>query len=470
MTTLTDLEQRLAQDLDYLNFYGKDWVPRRSVGDQPVRDVVVIGAGMCGLVASVALLKHGIVNHIVYDQAPEGLEGPWRTIARMETLRSPKALTGPAYGLPALTFRAWYTATEGQAAWDALDKIDRGVWMDYLIWYRKVMGLPIENGVRMTDLAQGPDGLIAVTLARGAEVETVLTRHLVLANGRDGLGGNYLPEIARDLPPELVAHSADVIDFARLKGKTVGVVGAGASAMDNAATALESGAGRVDLFIRRPDIPRINKGMGVSNPGLTHGFIDLPPAQKWRFQDYIARSQTPPPRNSTLRVSRHDNAYFHTGATLNALTPEADGLRVSTPKGTFHVDFLIFATGFCVDFAQRPELAAITPHIRLWQDGLAEADKRDEALAFSPDLGPAFEYQEKIPGCCPMLARIHGFNFPALLSHGKLSGDIPAVSEGADRLVRGIVSALFVADAEAHFERLEAYDTPELLGDEWTEA
>ena len=57
-----------------------------------------------------------------------------------------------------------------------------------------------------------------------------------------------------------------------------------------------------------------------------------------------------------------------------------------------------------------------------------------------------------------------------MLSHGKLSGDIPAVSEGAQRLARGIARALFVADRHTHFDALVAFGTPELLGDEWIDA
>ena len=48
-------------------------------------------------------------------RSPKDFEGPWATTARMETLRSPKQLTGPALGLPALTFRAWYEAQFGTA-------------------------------------------------------------------------------------------------------------------------------------------------------------------------------------------------------------------------------------------------------------------------------------------------------------------------------------------------------------------
>ena len=65
---------------------------------------------MAGLVASAMLRRLGVDNQLVLDRARAGEEGPWVTFARMRTLRSPKELTGPAMGLPALTFRAFYEA------------------------------------------------------------------------------------------------------------------------------------------------------------------------------------------------------------------------------------------------------------------------------------------------------------------------------------------------------------------------
>jgi FAD-dependent urate hydroxylase len=144
---------------------------------------------------------------------------------------------------------------------------------------------------------------------------------------------------------------------------------------------------------------------------------------------------------------------------------------VTTPKGRYASNFIIFATGFKVDFNLRPELAEFAPHIRLWRDRFAVPAGMDNAeLESSPDLGDSFEFQEKIGGSCPALSRLHCFNYPATLSHGKLSGDIPAISEGADRLARGIVRRLFVDDRETHFENLKAFATPEIIGDEWRDA
>ncbi|MGO4666813.1 NAD(P)-binding domain-containing protein [Bosea sp. 2RAB26] len=468
---LPALEQRLRQDLEWLEWPAKDWVPQRAFNGQRVRDVVVIGAGMCGLAASAALKGLGLSKVTVLDRAPAGQEGPWVTYARMETLRSPKQLTGPALGLPALTFRAWYEAQFGRTTWDALGKIPRGLWMDYLVWYRRVLSLPIANATSLDAVTPLADDILALDISDAEGTRTIFTRHLVLATGRDGLGGPWVPPIAHGIDRKFWAHSADDIDFAALKGLRVGVIGAGASAMDNAATALEHGVASLDLIVRRKDLPRINKFTGIGSQGVVHGFAGLPDDWKWRFLDYALKAQTPPPRDSTLRVSRHANSRFHLGSPLLDLAEQDGHLVLTTSKGVHHLDFLIFATGFSVDPAQRPELSAVAPFIRFWKDRYTPPPGSDSAeLLHAPDLGPAFEFQEKVPGTCPALSRIHCFNYPAMLSHGKLSGDIPAVSDGAERLARGIARALFVADRETHYRALMAYDTPELLGDEWQDA
>jgi len=470
-TGLDALEARLAQDLAWLELPAKSWVPPREVEGQRVRDVVIVGAGMAGLVVSGMLKRLGVDNHVLLDRARAGLEGPWVTYARMRTLRSPKQLTGPAMGLPALTFRAYYEARFGREAWEALDRAPRTLWMEYLVWYRKVLALPVENEVEVQALHARPDGLLDLAITRGGQESRVLARHVVLATGRGGLGNPHVPAIAEVIDLRFWAHTADAIDFEALRGRRVAVIGAGASSMDNAAVALETGCARLDLFIRRADIPRVNKFTGIGSQGVVHGFAGLPDAWKWRFLDHTLRAQTPPPRPSTLRVSQHANAHFHLGSPLLKLEQDGDHIVITTPKGRYQTDFIIFGTGFQVDLASRPELAEFAPHIRLWRDRFpVPADRPNPELETSPDLGESFEFLEKTPGTCPPLRQIHCFNFPATLSHGKLSGDIPAISEGADRLARGIVRSLFVADREQHFAALEAFDTPELLGDEWNDA
>src|SRR6202000_3322481 len=88
---------------------------------------------------------------------------------------------------------------------------------------------------------------LLVTLADG---EVLATRKLVLATGQDGTGEWWMPDFIKALPADRRAAAPDDIDFERLRGRKVAVLGAGATAMDNAVTALEHGAD-VDLYCRR---------------------------------------------------------------------------------------------------------------------------------------------------------------------------------------------------------------------------
>jgi 2-polyprenyl-6-methoxyphenol hydroxylase-like FAD-dependent oxidoreductase len=135
---LAALEVRLKEDLAWLELPAKRWVVERVQDGQRVLEVAIIGGGMAGIAAAAALRMVG-VEAVIFDRSPAGFEGPWVTTARMETLRSPKQLTGPALGLPALTFRAWFEAQFGAAQWEVLDKIPRIVVCCHLIFATSTM-------------------------------------------------------------------------------------------------------------------------------------------------------------------------------------------------------------------------------------------------------------------------------------------------------------------------------------------
>ncbi len=68
---------------------------------------------------------------------------------------------------------------------------------------------------------------------------------------------------------------------------------------------------------------------------------------------------------------------------------------------------------------------------------------------------------------CPGLERIHCFCYPAALSLGVITGDIPAISEGAMQLASGLAGLLYAEDVARHFARMQAFAEPEVFGDEW---
>ena len=468
---LKALEARVRHGLDCLNYPPANWVPPQHYGDAKVVDVAVIGGGMCGLVAAFSLLRLGIRNIRVFDRSEPGVEGPWVTYARMDTLRSPKQLVGPAADLPDLTFRAWYESQHGATAWEHLGKIPRPMWMDYLCWYRSVLELPVENGVEVTRIEPVEDGLLRLPLNGAAESE-VYARKVVMATGREGLGESYVPPFVDQLPRALWAHSADPIDFASLRGRRVVVIGMGASAVDNAAEALEAGAAEVRLLARRKQMPRINKLMGIGSPGFTYGYPKLSDLWRWRYMHYANSEQTPAPHGSTLRVSSHANAYFHFDCTIRTMTLDDGAIRIDTVRGKrFDADFVILCTGFTVDPPARPELAGYDDQIATWADRFTPPPElASTELSRFPYLAPSFAFTECEPGKAPWLKNILCYNYAATLSLGKVSGDIPAVANGAAMLAQAIAAELYVEDVEQHYQHLVDYQKPELVGDEWTDA
>lgn len=464
-SSLAELEARLARDLDLLILPAPEWSPPH--GD--LLDVAIVGAGMAGLTAAFALQRLGIRNIRLFDRAPEGLEGPWATYARMETLRSPKHLVGPALGFANLTFRAWFEAQFGAAAWERLGKIPRLQWLDYLRWYRTVLKLPVENGVALTGLSGTQDGVVLSLRRQGVETR-VAARRVVLANGRDGLGGPYVPELWRGVDRRFWRHAHEDIDFAALRGKSVAVIGGGAGATDNAASALEAGAAHAAMLLRRAEVPRVNKSLGISNPGLALGFHGLSDARRWEQTQYVADCAIPAPRDSMLRCSRHPNFELRTAVAIEAVRTEGGRVVLETVRGDLAYDFMVLATGFTVDWAQRPELAALADTALLWRDRTVPPGWEEHQFADHPYLGPAFEFVERTPGAAPWIGRVHAFNYAATLSHGKVTGDIPAISFGAERLAEGIVTRFYEEDYAVHHQRLLDFATPELHGDEWTVA
>jgi cation diffusion facilitator CzcD-associated flavoprotein CzcO len=444
LDALTALAKR---ELQQLRYPAPTWVLPRD----GLLDVLVVGGGMCGQTAAFALLREGVSHLRCLDRAPRGREGPWTSFARMDILRSPKHLTGPDLGIASLTYRAYHEAKFGTAHWEKLHKIDRVEWARYLMWVRETVGIPVENGVAVRGIELVP-GAVRVN-------GSIHARKVVLAMGREGSGALRWPQLATFDPLKRapgVFHSADDIDFTQFKNRTVGILGAGASAFDNAAEALEAGAAEVVMFARRPILPQVNKSKWTAFPGFLHGYSSLDDARRWRFYTYIFSEQVPPPYESVLRCERHPGFSMRFGEGWKDILP---GPRVVTAKGEHRFDAVIVCTGFDVNLTDRPEVAPIRDLIDTWAAHVSpvEAERFPEEARF-PYLGDAFQLQ----GSHAELGRVHVFNWGSTMSHGALAGDIPGLEIGARRLATGIVRDLFLEDAERHWERVQVHNEDEL--------
>jgi FAD-dependent urate hydroxylase len=474
MDDLTDrlrqLETDILRDFEYLNYPAENWVKAATgPAGEPVLDVAIIGGGMCGMAAAFGLRREGVQNFRIFERQDKGFEGPWVTTARMETLRSPKHLTGPNMGLPNLTFQAWYRAKWGAESWDALGHIPREMWMDYLRWYRKVLDIPTENNVELQRIEPVGD-LLNLHFRRGDVEFQQLTRRVVLATGRAAFGGTRLPDALANLPDTVRAHTEDDIDFAALAGKTVLVIGGAASAVDSAATALEAGAQEVHLLLRATEMPRLNKFKSTVYSGFFQGFLSADDETRWRFLQHGFGCKIAAPRGSMLRLKALKRARLHFGSPVEAATVEDNKVHLSTPNGTLTGDFVILGTGYAINIRDQPEFSGFADKVKLWQDQYSPPPEiADPELGRFPYLGREFELQEKTPGEAPFLSRILLFNAATTMTHAALSSDIPGVNVGANRLINALVKNFFVEDSQQHLNDFYDYNDPELLGDEWGE-
>lgn len=455
---LATLARMVERDLELLDYPRRPWLEKKtSASAESAYDVVIVGGGQSGLTAAFGLQRERVSNVLVVDDQPLDHAGPWLNFARMRTLRTPKYLTGPDLGIPNLTPRAWYEAQFGAEGWLGLRFLPKESWASYLAWFRETLRIPVEPQTSVGALSYDAAERVFLVPCRGAAGErTVRARRVVLATGIDGSGQWRVPQLVTDaLPTHLYAHTRQAIDFEKLRGKRIAVLGAGASGFDNAAAALELGASQVHLFFRRPKLVRVNPYRWAEFVGFLKHHADLPDQEKWRFILQILRMGQLPPEDTLLRAQALPGFQLHEGCGWKSLRVRGEVVHIEADSGSFEVDFVIAATGFVTDLAARPELANFQAHIARWADRYQPpVTEQSEELSRHPYLGPSFEYSERCPGAAPYLAHLYNYTFGGLLSMGFGGASISGLKYSATRLVSGITRSLFLEDSAAHFDSL----------------
>ena len=424
------LEACVRRELLMVNIPARPWILPDAIATDNVLDVAIIGGGMAGLSAGFALIKEGITNIEIFDENMSGQEGPWTRYARMKMLRSGKTCLGPSMGIPSLTFWAWYEAQYGPDDWSQLKTASTLMWNEYLQWIRKILKLPCENSAALIQITP-LEPLLQLKFLKDGEEFIVKARKVVLATGRAGSGGLEVPQFMMHIPKQLYAHTGESIDERLVQGKTIAVIGAGASAFDAAGMALENGAKSVQMLVRRSAVPLVNKFAQFYYPGIVHGFYHLPDELRCGFFAEALKFGIPPPRDALERLKSYSNLRLSYNVDIKSVTLRDNVADIHSSKGDFTVDFIILATGFHVDLSQCRELSCIYSDILLWADKIPQDHLKMPKLGLFPYLGPHFEFQEKICETAAYVKNIYCFNYGAFLSHGLLSGDISLISQGA---------------------------------------
>ena len=462
---LTVLEAQVRDDLAKTSHPSAPWLkPKTGPDGQSALDVLIVGGGQSGLATAFGLKRSQVTNILIIDKAEEGREGPWLSYARMHTLRSPKDYTGPDLDTPGLTYQSWHEARFGKANWDALGLIPREFWAEYLLWFRRAVGLTVHNSYELLEIAPAADGLLAATVAHEGASRIIYARKIVLATGQEAMGNWTIPERLRHLPPTQVARASDNIDFAALAGRTVVVVGAGATAFDNAAMALEAGAAEVHLLCRRAEIQVIQPYRWLTFRGFLRHFCDLDDEWRWRFMRAILELREGFPQATYDRCARFANFHLHRGAPIEAADAEGEQIELQTPRCVVRAHFVISGAGTEIDFAERGELKNFAGNIATWADRYQPpADEQSPRLGRYPYLADDYALTERIEGATPWIGNIHLFAFASTMSFGPSGSSINAMTTAIPKLVYGLTRGLFRADLERHWNSFRAYNVPQAV-------
>jgi cation diffusion facilitator CzcD-associated flavoprotein CzcO len=461
--TLAALDAQVRDDLHKIAHPNMPWLtPKPAPDGQQALDVLIVGGGQGGITAAFGLLRSQVTNILVLDKSAEGFEGPWLTYARMPTLRSPKHFTGPDLDIPSLTYQSWHEAMFGKDHWEALDRIPRGHWVDYLMWFRRVTGVPVRNGCEVIDIAPAANGLLAATVQTATGTEIIHARKILLATGQEGMGDWMIPQELRHLPASLCVNASAAIDFEALRGKSVAVIGAGASAFDNAATALEHGA-QVHLLCRRAEIQIVQPYHWLTFRGFLRHFSELDDAWRWRFMRHLMGLREGFPQPTWDRCAKHAGFHLHENAPVQSAQKTGNQVTLQTPEGPVTADFVICGTGIDMDFTGRRELQGCAGNIASWADRYQPPEtEREPRLGRFPYLGDDYAFTERVPGATPWIANIHLFAIASTLSFGPSGSSINAMTTAIPKLVNGLTRGLFCDDIATYWSSFQAYAVPQV--------
>ena len=267
-----------------------------------------------------------------------------------------------------------------------------------------------------------------------ASGETVLAERIVLATGIRPFA--RVAAALRALPPERLSHSADCGDLSTFAGKSVAVVGGGASAMDVAASLHRAGAAAT-VITRRPNVrfyapgsfrslrDRLLAPMTPLGPGwkkyLCTAFPDLfrllPRSVR---RSIVSRYLGPSPAWSVRDVIR-DHVRILVDTEVTDAQPCGEGVTITAVDRaglaqTLSVDHVIAATGYAIDFSRLTTLS----------DGLHAALADPDGAPF---LSHAFE--SRVPG-------LHFVGTAAATSFGPMFRFVCGTEFAATRLSRHI--------------------------------
>jgi FAD-dependent urate hydroxylase len=395
-------------------------------------EAIVIGAGPFGLAVAAHLKAQGVATRVFGE--PMSF---WRNnMPKGMKLRSPWGATTIANPTGALSLDA-YVETHGLPR---VEPLPIETFLDYGAWFQAQAAPDLDK--RKIARVEPADGKFRVVTT---DDEVFTAKRVVVAMGL--ANQQFLPEVFRDAPPELVTHASDHVDLGKFRGKRIAVVGRGQSACETAALLSEVGAS-AELICRGPihwlgvnsksppwkkaakmalspiltapsAIGRFPLNWLAEAPGFSHGFShDL----RTRINALSLRAAA-----AGWLLPRFDDVRVIESVAVQGWKAKGERVEIQFGERSEIYDHAILATGYKIDIAK---LGVLTPRT------LAGIDCRDG----SPKLSARFE--SSAPG-------LHFVGASAVSSFGPLLRFIAGSGFAAREVARAIAPARQSSSAKA---------------------
>ncbi len=355
-------------------------------------DVAIVGAGPYGLSLG-AHLRAGGVGHRIFGRPMQS----WQSNMPKGMCLKSDGYASTLYDPKRRFTLEHFCREQGLPYKRSGMPIPLDTFVAYGLEFQRRMVPQLEN-VDIDNVEQ-MDGGFLLTTVQGEELRA---RRVVLAVGITHFG--YVPPELAALPPEAVTHSYTHGEVSRFAGKRVLVVGAGASAVDTAASLADAGA-EVHIMGRRPKIgfyvpemdPRpLKRRILYPRSGLGVGWeyvicVDAPilfrALPEW-FRHRVVRRHLGPIPGWFMKDKVEGRIAMHMSARIQGATWDGEQVRVSydqpdKPGQVFAADHVVAATGY------KPTI----PALKFLHPELAAKIQTAEG---TPVLSPSF--QTSVPG------------------------------------------------------------------------
>ena len=324
-------------------------------------DTVIIGAGPYGLSIAAHLSKSSLTFRIFGSPMQS-----WRSHMPKGMLLKSEGFASNLYDPDSSFTLRHYCEERNLPQYDLGNPVPLDVFSAYGLEFQKRL-VPTLEQTDITSVRRTSEGFELQT----ADRQIVHTHTVIVATGITNFG--YMPPFLVDLPDTHVSHSSQHHDLSSFRGKSVVVLGAGASAVDIAAILHEEGS-QVQLVARRHEIafhtkakeprplqqrlryPRSGLGIGWSSrlcsdaPLLFHAM-----PQKFRFR--FVRNHLGPAPGWFVRDKVVGKFPLHLGCKIQSASIEDGKVHLNIVKkdgsnSQLIADHVISATGYQVSIAR----------------------------------------------------------------------------------------------------------------------